>query len=151
MSSSLQHVVDAEELVDPAPKPIRRSFTTEYRHRVVAEYEAAPHGEKSAVLRREGLYQSQVREWRAERDATAALDRNGVAMGKGATSLSRRTLDELVSQLIAGGKIPLAPASWCAGTGEMRRTGEEFSGEVRASGVAPSRIRTIKGTQDGPP
>ena len=72
MSSSLQHVVDAEELVDPAPKPIRRSFTTEYRHRVVAEYEAAPHGEKSGVLRREGLYQSQVREWRAERDAKAA-------------------------------------------------------------------------------
>jgi len=58
VSSSLQHAVDAEELPDPAPKPIRRSFTTEYRHRVVAEYEAAPHGEKSAVLRREGLYQS---------------------------------------------------------------------------------------------
>ena len=72
MSSSVQHALDAEELVDPAPKPVRRSFTTEYRHRVVAEYEAAPHGEKSAVLRREGLYQSQVREWRAERDATAA-------------------------------------------------------------------------------
>ena len=69
MSSSVQHVVDAEELVDPAPKPVRRSFTTEYRHRVVAEYEAAPHGEKTGVLRREGLYQSQVREWRAERDA----------------------------------------------------------------------------------
>jgi len=72
VSSSLQHAVDAEELPDPAPKPIRRSFTTEYRHRVVAEYEAAPHGEKSGVLRREGLYQSQIREWRAERDATAA-------------------------------------------------------------------------------
>ena len=72
MSSSVQHVVDAEELVDPAPKPVRRSFTTEYRHRVVAEYEAAPHGEKSGVLRREGLYQSQIREWRAERDAKAA-------------------------------------------------------------------------------
>jgi len=72
VSSSVQHAVDAEELVDPAPKPVRRSFTTEYRHRVVAEYEAAPHGEKSGVLRREGLYQSQVREWRAERDARAA-------------------------------------------------------------------------------
>ncbi len=72
MSSSVQHAFDAEELVDPAPKPVRRSFTTEYRLRVVAEYEAAPHGEKSGVLRREGLYQSQVREWRAERDAKAA-------------------------------------------------------------------------------
>ena len=51
--------------MDPAAKPVRRSFTAEYRARVVAEYEAAPHGEKSAVLRREGLYQSQIREWTA--------------------------------------------------------------------------------------
>ena len=49
------------------------------------------------------------------------------------------------------GEKSLAPASWCAGTGEMRRTGKEFPGEVRASGVATSRIRTIKGTHDGPP
>jgi len=38
---------------------------------VVAEYRAAQHGEKSAVLRREGLYQSQVRRWAAARDALA--------------------------------------------------------------------------------
>ena len=57
--------------VDPAAKPVRRSFTAEYRARVVAEYEAAPRGEKSAVLRREGLYQSQIRGWTAARDALA--------------------------------------------------------------------------------
>ena len=56
---------------DPAAKPVRRSFTAEYRAQVVAEYEAAPRGEKSAVLRREGLYQSQIREWTAARDALA--------------------------------------------------------------------------------
>ena len=54
---------------DPAARPVRRSFTAEYRARVVAEYEAAPHGQKAAVLRREGLYQSQIREWAAARDA----------------------------------------------------------------------------------
>ena len=48
--------------VDPAARPVRRSFTAEFRARVVAEYAAAPHGEKSVVLRREGLYQSQIRE-----------------------------------------------------------------------------------------
>jgi transposase-like protein len=63
---------DAEVVADPASKPVRRSFTAEYRARVVAEYAAAPHGAKAGVLRREGLYQSQVREWRAERDALAA-------------------------------------------------------------------------------
>jgi transposase len=55
--------------VDPAPRPTRRTFTAEYKARVVAEYEAAPHGEKSAVLRREGLFHSHVREWVIARDA----------------------------------------------------------------------------------
>jgi transposase-like protein len=75
VSSSIQQetaMVGGPEGVDPAPKPVRRSFTAEYRARVVAEYEAAPHGEKAGVLRREGLYQSQVREWRAENQAKAA-------------------------------------------------------------------------------
>lgn len=61
-----------EGVSDPAARPVRRSFTAEYRARVVAEYEAAPHGQKAAVLRREGLYQSQIREWRAARDALDA-------------------------------------------------------------------------------
>jgi transposase len=58
--------------LEPAARPVRRSFTAEYRARVVAEYEAAPHGQKAAVLRREGLYQSQIREWTAAREALAA-------------------------------------------------------------------------------
>ncbi len=56
-------------VVDPAARPVRRSFTAAYRAKVVAEYEAAPHGSKAAVLRREGLYQSQIREWTRARDA----------------------------------------------------------------------------------
>jgi transposase len=58
--------------VDPAPKPTRRSFTAEFRAQVLDEYEAAPHGEKSAVLRREGIYQTQVAEWAKARDAAEA-------------------------------------------------------------------------------
>src|SRR5450755_1952316 len=75
MSSSVQPVGSAggpgqdPGSVDPAAKQVRRTFTAEYRARVVAEYAAAPHGEKSAVLRREGLYQSQIREWTDARDA----------------------------------------------------------------------------------
>jgi len=59
----------ATEPADPAARPVRRSFTAAYRAGVVAEYEAAPHGSKAAVLRREGLYQSQVRRWAEARDA----------------------------------------------------------------------------------
>ena len=57
--------------VDPAPRPTRRSFTAAYKARIVAEYEGAPHGEKSAVLRREGLYHSHIKEWASARDAGA--------------------------------------------------------------------------------
>ena len=72
LSGTDDHVVDpAGAALDPSARPFRRTFTAEYRARVVAEYEAAPHGEKSAVLRREGLYQSQVRRWAAARDALA--------------------------------------------------------------------------------
>jgi transposase len=66
-----QGVSASDEVPDPAPRPVRRSFTAEFRARVVSEYESAVHGEKTAVLRREGLYQSQIREWTAARDALA--------------------------------------------------------------------------------
>jgi transposase-like protein len=54
---------------DPAARPSRRTFTTEYKLAVVAEYENAPNGEKGAILRREGLYSSHVIEWTRARDA----------------------------------------------------------------------------------
>jgi len=56
---------------DPSPRPKRRTFTSEYKLRIVAEYDAAPRNEKGAVLRRERLYHSHVKEWRAARDAGA--------------------------------------------------------------------------------
>jgi transposase-like protein len=56
---------------DPAAKPARRTFPAEYKLRIVAEYDAAPAGEKGAILRRERLYHSHVIEWRRARDAGA--------------------------------------------------------------------------------
>ena len=49
----------------------RRTFTAQYKLDIVAEYDAAPDGEKGAVLRREGLYSSHVIEWRRARDVGA--------------------------------------------------------------------------------
>ena len=37
----------------PSPRPVRRSFSPEYKLAIVAEYENAPNGEKGAILRRE--------------------------------------------------------------------------------------------------
>jgi len=71
---------------DPAPRPVRRSFTAAYRLAVVDEYESAPRGEKGAVLRREGLYHSHVKEWARARDVGAL---SGLAGGRGSTRRSK--------------------------------------------------------------
>src|SRR5580698_8155267 len=49
----------------------RRTFTARYKQEVLAAYDAAPSGEKGAILRREGLYSSLISEWRRARDAGA--------------------------------------------------------------------------------
>lgn len=49
----------------------RRTFTAKYKLEVLAAYDAAPDGEKGAVLRREGLYSSHLVDWRKSRDAGA--------------------------------------------------------------------------------
>src|SRR3954468_24917121 len=60
------------EMVSPrADRPTRRSFTSEYKLAILAEYEAAEPGAKGALLRREGLYSSHLVEWRRARDAGA--------------------------------------------------------------------------------
>lgn len=63
---------------DPAARPRRRSFTAEYKSRVLAEYDGLPPGSegRGALLRREGLYSSHLAEWRKARDAAA---RQGLA------------------------------------------------------------------------
>jgi transposase len=63
---------------DPAARPRRRSFTAEYKARIVEEYDALPAGstERGALLRRVGLYTSHISEWRKARDAGA---RDGLA------------------------------------------------------------------------
>ena len=95
---------------DPAARPVRRTFTAEYRNRIIDQYEQAPHGEKSAVLRREGLYQSQLREWTLARDAkpvprhrrrnakAGAVAESGAAAAQNAARVARRDYDRLVRE-----------------------------------------------------
>lgn len=52
-----------------ANRSARRTFTTDFKARVVAEYDAAAAGSKGQVLRREGLYDSNVKEWRQQIEA----------------------------------------------------------------------------------
>jgi transposase len=74
----------------PSPRPSRRSFSPEYKLRIVAEYESAPNGEKGAVLRREGLYSSHVIEWTRARDAGAL---EGVADSRQSAKRPKRSAE----------------------------------------------------------
>ena len=49
----------------------RRTFTAKYKLEILAEYGAAPEGEKGPLLRREGLYSSHIVDWRRARDTGA--------------------------------------------------------------------------------
>lgn len=67
--------VQARE-VEVSAKSRRRSFTAEYKRKVLAEAEAATQrGELGALLRREGLYSSHLVDWRrlAKSGALGAL------------------------------------------------------------------------------
>jgi transposase len=59
------------------PKAQRRRLTAAYKLGVLAELDAAEHGQKGAILRREGLYTSQVALWRMElaQSKTAAFNK----------------------------------------------------------------------------
>lgn len=73
---------DATRRPDPdvPERARRRTFTAKYKLEVLAAYDAAPDGEKGAVLRREGLYSSQITEWRKARDVGALA---GLAVPRG--------------------------------------------------------------------
>lgn len=51
------------------PRTSRRRFTAEYKRRIVEEAAECQYGEVGALLRREGLYHSNLRKWRTEYEA----------------------------------------------------------------------------------
>ncbi len=75
-----------------ADRPKRRTFTAEYKARILAEYDAADRGERGAILRREGLYSSHIVEWRKAAEA-------GARTGLGPSVRDRR--DREIEQLRA--------------------------------------------------
>jgi transposase-like protein len=58
------------EPIDPEvpERAKRRTYSAQYKLRILAEYERCDPGAKGALLRREGLYSSMISEWRKQRD-----------------------------------------------------------------------------------
>lgn len=55
-----------------AGRPKRRTFSAEYKRRILKEYENAAPGQRGALLRREGLYSSLISDWRRAREKSAS-------------------------------------------------------------------------------
>ena len=60
---------DVDDNVDPAARPTRRILSVEEKLDILARYEDCALGQKGAFARREGVYSSQLTEWRRARDA----------------------------------------------------------------------------------
>jgi transposase len=77
----------AEPVTESEPEPevperaSRRTYTAQYKLRILAEYERRSRDERGALLRREGLYSSLISEWRKQRDQ-GALQALGAAPGR---------------------------------------------------------------------
>ena len=66
----------AEPVTEPADPEVperapRRTYSAQYKLRILAEYERRDRDGKGALLRREGLYTSLISEWRKQRDQAA--------------------------------------------------------------------------------
>ncbi len=55
---------DGDDRVGSVEKPSRRTFSADYKLKIVKEMQLCKSGEFGALLRREGLYKSQVYQWR---------------------------------------------------------------------------------------
>jgi transposase-like protein len=56
-------------------KLTRRNFSPAKKKKILQEIEDAPPGGVAAILRREGVYSTQVQKWRAERDGLSLTER----------------------------------------------------------------------------
>ena len=66
----------AEPVTEPPEAEVperatRRTYTAQYKLRILAEYERRDRDGRGALLRREGLFSSLISEWRKQRDAGA--------------------------------------------------------------------------------
>jgi transposase len=70
---SARHAEPVAEQPEPEvpERATRRTYSAQYKLRILAEYERRDRDGKGALLRREGLYTSLISEWRKQRDQGA--------------------------------------------------------------------------------
>ena len=69
MNPSINSLHDSHSTTEVTAKAKRRTFSAEYKRKILKEADACERGDLGALLRREGLYSSHIVEWRRARDA----------------------------------------------------------------------------------
>ena len=92
-----------ESKVTPDPKLEkrgRREFTAEYKLKIIALADACAHGELGPLLRKEGLYNAQIKQWREEfnNDGVAGLSKSAPGP-KSKLSAEQREIEQLRKQV----------------------------------------------------
>lgn len=113
MVVALSHSSMVVRSTEVSVKRTRRSFTTAEKLRVVREADACTErGALGALLRREGLYASQLTQWRA---ASARGELHGTAKRRGPTP---KPVDPSAARIA---ELERALRSWSARCGKRRR------------------------------
>src|SRR5215204_6817367 len=91
-----RHAEPVDEHFDPEvpERASRRTYSAQYKLRILAEYDRRDRNERGALLRREGLYTSLISEWRKQRDH-GALQALAGASGRPPTDTREQELARL--------------------------------------------------------
>ena len=110
---------------DPEVKAPRRKLTTQYKLAILEELDAAPDGEKGAIVRREHLWSSQIAEWRKQRKSgtlgSSKRGRKGKDPMAGENQQLRAEIEKLKAQLEVAEEIMEAQGKVSALLQQMSR------------------------------
>jgi|TARA_B100001971_G_scaffold176048_1_gene169938 transposase-like protein len=113
--------------VEVTAKPTRRRYTTEYKHKILREADTCTRpGEMGALLRREGLYSSNLTVWRKQRERR---ELEGLSQKKrGPSSKEKNPLAAKVATLERENRRLKARAERAEGLVELQKKVSEILG-----------------------
>ena len=129
--------MDQEPDPEVPAKARRRHYSARYKAETLATYEQLPKNERGAFLRREGLYSSNITEWRHQRDRGAL---EALAKGAGRPPLEpkdrelaalRKENEHLHKELDKARKVIEVQGKLSALLGELATDSAAAPGETR--------------------
>jgi len=129
----MEGVESSSAEVEVMAKPTRRRYTAEYKLRVLREAEACKgRGEIGALLRREGLYSSNLTQWRKQRERG---ELEGLSRKRGPLPKGKNSLADKVKVLERENARLKARAERAEGLVELQKKVSEILGiELRRNG-----------------